>query len=149
LFLSEHGGPGRHLRLSPFGTARVVGFSLSCTHTGENSAYTNAVKHARERVDRHQSSTFHLETGHMCIRIYWHNPDSRPYIHGRTDLHGVSIDAYLTNQHSKHRDYVANYGIRDTIAATTLPIYLSDRSSVVCDDTTNTSRKLHGIAPVH
>lgn len=75
-----------------------------------------------------QNDTFRLETGrafsHLLTRSQFTITRSRARL--RSDLFDVSAGAYLANQHSKYRDYVANYGTRDTIAAT-MRAYLSVR----------------------
>lgn len=59
------------------------------------------------------------------FRIYWFNPEG-------PICTGASV-AYLANQHSKHRDHVANYGTRDTIS-TTMRLFICSAARLWCNE---------------
>lgn len=109
--LSEHGGPvvtcsfllyrARHTQRRP--CARACACARASGLRGED------FQAARVHTDLRQNDTYHLRLG--CILSYLLVQS------GRSNLYGASA-TYLANQHSKHRDHVANYGIRDTICAT-------------------------------
>lgn len=127
---------GRHLRLSPLGADPLS--------PSPPSLFRSRTRESRVWPFRCQSDTFRLEVGHtnMHFRIYWRNHAVLVRTRKVRFVRRLGRLVYLADQHFNRRDYVANYGTI-TILSPSLRIYLSVRPLRWCDNTTNTSWKLH------